>query len=300
MPLNKDIKKVLVIGSGPIVIGQAAEFDYSGTQACQALKEEGIEVVLVNSNPATIMTDREVADKIYIEPLTLEFVEKVIAKERPDSLLAGMGGQTGLNLAVDLHDAGILEKYNVKVIGTSISSIKEGDLRDTSVVYIACNTSPMVSGRTAEWKFEVGPGKYKFSFAIDKPVALYDDNTQLGHADVLYDFSRFRYNLENVGNKNYMGISSWIRTGNIMNKDFCFDKLIYETDPFDFDTFNKSKTDFYAVVTNVVTGKAEYIKIDDIENMKNISIKYLYSYCCEVVNIKEIYQLNFWKTFRPT
>ena len=130
MPLNKDIKKVLVIGSGPIVIGQAAEFDYSGTQACQALKEEGIEVVLVNSNPATIMTDREVADKIYIEPLTLEFVEKVIAKERPDSLLAGMGGQTGLNLAVDLHDAGILEKYDVKVIGTSIASIKEGEDRE--------------------------------------------------------------------------------------------------------------------------------------------------------------------------
>ena len=130
MPLNKDIKKVLVIGSGPIVIGQAAEFDYSGTQACQALKEEGIEVVLVNSNPATIMTDREVADKIYIEPLTLEFVEKVIAKERPDSLLAGMGGQTGLNLAVDLHDAGILEKYNVMVIGTSITSIKEGEDRE--------------------------------------------------------------------------------------------------------------------------------------------------------------------------
>ena len=96
MPRNKDIKKVLVIGSGPIVIGQAAEFDYSGTQACQALKEEGIEVVLVNSNPATIMTDKEVADKIYIEPLTVEFVEQVIAKERPDSLLAGMGGQTRL------------------------------------------------------------------------------------------------------------------------------------------------------------------------------------------------------------
>ena len=130
MPLNKDIKKVLVIGSGPIVIGQAAEFDYSGTQACQALKEEGIEVVLVNSNPATIMTDREVADKVYLEPLTVEFVEKVIEKERPDSLLAGMGGQTGLNLAVDLHDAGILEKYNVKVIGTSIESIKEGEDRD--------------------------------------------------------------------------------------------------------------------------------------------------------------------------
>ncbi|MDO4535094.1 MAG: carbamoyl-phosphate synthase large subunit [Clostridium perfringens] len=130
MPLNKDIKKVLVIGSGPIIIGQAAEFDYSGTQACQALKEEGVEVVLVNSNPATIMTDREVADKVYLEPLTLEFLEKVIAKERPDSLLAGMGGQTGLNLAVDLNDAGILDKYNVKVIGTSISSIKEGEDRE--------------------------------------------------------------------------------------------------------------------------------------------------------------------------
>ena len=130
MPLNKDIKKVLVIGSGPIVIGQAAEFDYSGTQACEALKSEGIEVVLVNSNPATIMTDKEVADKIYLEPLTLEFVEKVIAKERPDSLLAGMGGQTGLNLAVELYDNGILDKYNVKVIGTSIESIKEGEDRE--------------------------------------------------------------------------------------------------------------------------------------------------------------------------
>lgn len=130
MPLNKEIKKVLVIGSGPIIIGQAAEFDYSGTQACQALKEEGIEVVLINSNPATIMTDNEVADKVYLEPLTVEFVEKVIIKENPDSLLAGMGGQTGLNLAVELHDKGILDKYNVKVIGTSIASIKEGEDRE--------------------------------------------------------------------------------------------------------------------------------------------------------------------------
>lgn len=130
MPLNRDIKKVLVIGSGPIVIGQAAEFDYSGTQACQALKEEGVEVILVNSNPATIMTDKEVADKVYLEPLTVEFVEKVIEKERPDSLLAGMGGQTGLNLAVELHDKGILEKYKVNVIGTSIESIKEGEDRE--------------------------------------------------------------------------------------------------------------------------------------------------------------------------
>lgn len=127
---NNDVKKVLVIGSGPIVIGQAAEFDYSGTQACEALKEEGLEVVLVNSNPATIMTDRETAHKIYIEPLTLEFVEKVIREERPDSLLAGMGGQTGLNLAVELYDSGILDKYKVKVIGTSIEAIKKGEDRE--------------------------------------------------------------------------------------------------------------------------------------------------------------------------
>lgn len=130
MPLNKNIKKVLVIGSGPIVIGQAAEFDYSGTQACEALKEEGVEVVLINSNPATIMTDKEVAHKIYIEPLTCEFVERVIQKERPDSLLPGVGGQTALNLSVELYENKILEKYNVRVIGTSIEAIKKGEDRE--------------------------------------------------------------------------------------------------------------------------------------------------------------------------
>ncbi len=129
MPKDSSIKKVLIIGSGPIIIGQAAEFDYSGTQACEALREEGMEVVLINSNPATIMTDKEVAHKIYIEPLTHEIVEKVIQKERPDSLLAGMGGQTGLNLAVELYERGILEKYGVRVIGTSIESIKKGEDR---------------------------------------------------------------------------------------------------------------------------------------------------------------------------
>lgn len=130
MPKDISIKKVLVIGSGPIIIGQAAEFDYSGTQACQALREEGIETVLVNSNPATIMTDKEIADKVYIEPLTIEYLEKVIEKERPDSVIAGMGGQTGLNLAVELDDSGILDKYNVRVIGTSIEAIKEGEDRE--------------------------------------------------------------------------------------------------------------------------------------------------------------------------
>lgn len=130
MPKKESIQKVLVIGSGPIIIGQAAEFDYSGTQACQALREEGIYTILINSNPATIMTDEEIADKVYIEPLTLEFVEKVIQKENPDSVIAGMGGQTGLNLAVELYDSGILEQYDVQVIGTPIEAIKEGEDRE--------------------------------------------------------------------------------------------------------------------------------------------------------------------------
>ncbi len=130
MPLNTEIKKVLVLGSGPIIIGQAAEFDYSGTQACRALKEEGIETVLVNSNPATIMTDKEVADKVYIEPLTVEFIEKIIRKEKPDAILPGMGGQTSLNLVVDLHDLGVLKKHNVKIIGTPVEAIKVGEDRE--------------------------------------------------------------------------------------------------------------------------------------------------------------------------
>ncbi len=131
MPLNKNIKKVLVIGSGPIVIGQAAEFDYSGTQACQAIREEGIEVILVNSNPATIMTDRGMATRTYIEPLTIEYLERIIEKERPDSVIAGMGGQTGLNMTCELYDKGILQKYGIQVIGTSIESIKEGEDRES-------------------------------------------------------------------------------------------------------------------------------------------------------------------------
>lgn len=130
MPKNNEIKKVLVIGSGPIVIGQAAEFDYAGVQACRALKEEGIEVILVNSNPATIMTDEDIADKIYLQPLTVEALDYIIKKERPDGLIASLGGQTGLNLAVQLNDAGILEKYNVKVLGTNIDSIKKAEDRE--------------------------------------------------------------------------------------------------------------------------------------------------------------------------
>ncbi|MEE1107667.1 carbamoyl-phosphate synthase large subunit [Macrococcoides canis] len=130
MPKRNDIKTILVIGSGPIIIGQAAEFDYAGTQACLALKEEGYKVILVNSNPATIMTDTEIADKVYIEPLTLDFVARIIRKEQPDALLPTLGGQTGLNMAVQLHEAGILEENNVTLLGTKLSSIEQAEDRD--------------------------------------------------------------------------------------------------------------------------------------------------------------------------
>ena len=129
MPRNKDIKKVLVIGSGPIIIGQAAEFDYAGTQACRSLKEEGLEVVLLNSNPATIMTDKDIADKVYIEPLTASVIEKIIEKEKPDSILPTLGGQAALNLAMELVESGYLEKSGVKLIGTSPSTIKKAEDR---------------------------------------------------------------------------------------------------------------------------------------------------------------------------
>ena len=130
MPKNPEIKKVLVLGSGPIVIGQAAEFDYAGTQACRSLKEEGIEVVLLNSNPATIMTDKDIADRVYIEPLTVEVVEQLILKEQPDSILPTLGGQAGLNLAMELEDAGFLREHNVRLIGTTALTIKKAEDRE--------------------------------------------------------------------------------------------------------------------------------------------------------------------------
>ena len=129
MPRRDDIHSVLIIGAGPIIIGQACEFDYSGTQACKALREEGYRVVLVNSNPATIMTDPEFADVTYIEPLTIEMVTKIIEKERPDALLPTLGGQTALNLALDLDAAGILDKYGVEMIGAKPDAIKKGEDR---------------------------------------------------------------------------------------------------------------------------------------------------------------------------
>ena len=129
MPKIEGIKKVLVIGSGPIVIGQAAEFDYAGTQACRSLKEEGMEVVLINSNPATIMTDKDIADRVYIEPLTVEVVQKLIQKERPDSILPTLGGQAALNIAMELEESGFLKKENVRLIGTTAQTIKRAEDR---------------------------------------------------------------------------------------------------------------------------------------------------------------------------
>src|SRR5512147_1699793 len=129
MPRRTDIQTILVIGSGPIVIGQACEFDYSGTQACKALREEGYRVLLVNSNPATIMTDPETADRTYVEPMTVESVEKIIARDHPDALLPTIGGQTALNLAIDLHEAGVLAKYGVELIGAKIDAIHKAEDR---------------------------------------------------------------------------------------------------------------------------------------------------------------------------
>src|SRR5437773_704817 len=120
----------MVIGSGPIVIGQAAEFDYAGTQACKALREEGISTVLVNSDPATIMTDEDIADAVYVEPLQVDIIERIIARERPDGLLPTLGGQTGLNLAVELADAGVLDRYDVALLGTPLSTIRQAEDRE--------------------------------------------------------------------------------------------------------------------------------------------------------------------------
>jgi len=130
MPRRTDIHKILIIGSGPIIISQACEFDYSGTQACKALREEGFEVVLVNSNPATIMTDPEMADKTYIEPITPDIVELIIKRERPDALLPTMGGQTALNVASLLAEKGVLERYGVKMIGANYAAIRKAEDRE--------------------------------------------------------------------------------------------------------------------------------------------------------------------------
>src|SRR5690625_4554678 len=130
MSKRNQIQTILVIGSGPIVIGQAAEFDYSGTQACHSLKEEGFTVILANSNPATIMTDHTVADTVYMEPLTVEFLSKIIRKEKPDALLPTLGGQTGLNLAIELDESGVLAEFGVELLGTSLEAIQKAEDRE--------------------------------------------------------------------------------------------------------------------------------------------------------------------------
>ena len=168
MPRNNDIKKVLVIGSGPIVIGQAAEFDYAGTQGCLALREEGVEVVLINSNPATIMTDKDIADEVYIEPLTAEFVKKVIKKERPDSLLPTLGGQAGLNLAMELFEEGFLEKENVRLIGTTSLTIKKAEDRDTFKQTMEKIGEPIAASKVVE---NVKDGE-EYAKTLGYPVVL--------------------------------------------------------------------------------------------------------------------------------
>ncbi|MGL5885613.1 MAG: carbamoyl-phosphate synthase large subunit, partial [Bombilactobacillus sp.] len=130
MPQRTDIHKILVIGSGPIIIGQAAEFDYSGTQACLALKELGYQVVLVNSNPATIMTDKQIADKVYLEPLTVQFVSQILRKELPEAILPTLGGQQGLNMAVALSNLGILDELQIELLGTKLAAIEQAEDRE--------------------------------------------------------------------------------------------------------------------------------------------------------------------------
>ena len=153
MPRRDDIQKIMIIGSGPIVIGQACEFDYSGAQACKALREEGYDVVLVNSNPATIMTDPELADRTYIEPITPEVVEKVIRKERPDSLLPTLGGQTGLNTAVALAESGVLKKHKVRMLGAKLPSIRRAEERDLFKRTMArCGLEVPKSGYARTWE----------------------------------------------------------------------------------------------------------------------------------------------------
>ncbi len=168
MPKDPKIRKVLVLGSGPIVIGQAAEFDYAGTQACRALKEEGVEVVLVNSNPATIMTDQDIADHVYIEPLNLASVTQIIAKERPDSILPTLGGQTGLNLAMNLHEEGILEEYGVRLLGTSPASIKKAEDRQEFKDAMEALGQPCVTSDVVE-SVEAAVG---FAASIGYPVIV--------------------------------------------------------------------------------------------------------------------------------
>lgn len=194
MPKNKDIKKVLVIGSGPIVIGQAAEFDYAGTQACLSLKEEGVEVVLINSNPATIMTDKDIADRVYIEPLTTDYIKEIIRREKPDSVLPTLGGQVGLNLAMELYEEGFFEKENVKLIGTTALTIKKAEDRDTFKQTMEKIGEPIAASKVVE---DVESG-INYAKALGYPVVLRPAYTLGGSGGgIVYNEKELRETLEN-------------------------------------------------------------------------------------------------------
>src|SRR5690348_18123018 len=167
MPRRTDIETILIIGSGPIVIGQACEFDYSGTQACKVLREDGFRVVLVNSNPATIMTDPEFADRTYIEPITPEIVEAVIAKERPDALLPTLGGQTALNTAIALHEAGVLDRYGVELIGANVPAIQKGEDRQ--------QFKDVVDVVATKYGLEAGVARSSICHSMDECLAAVTD-----------------------------------------------------------------------------------------------------------------------------
>ena len=168
MSKRTDIKKIMIIGSGPIVIGQAAEFDYAGTQACLALKEEGYEVVLCNSNPATIMTDTSIADKVYMEPLTLEYIARILRYERPNAIIPGIGGQTGLNLAMQLEKKGVLKECSVELLGTSSRSIEQAEDRELFKELCQSIGEPTIP---SEITYSLEEAK-KAAFNIGYPVVL--------------------------------------------------------------------------------------------------------------------------------
>ena len=181
MPRRNDIHKILLIGSGPIIIGQACEFDYSGVQACKALREEGYEVVLVNSNPATIMTDPEMADRTYIEPLTWEIVAKVIEAERPDALLPTLGGQTGLNLAMELAHHGVLEKFGVEMIGANEEVIAKAEQRDQFKAAMERIGLEVCRGETVEDPGRGPPGRGRDRPALRRSPQLHPRRHRLEH-----------------------------------------------------------------------------------------------------------------------
>ncbi len=179
MPKRDDINSVLVIGSGPIVIGQACEFDYSGTQACRVLREEGVRVILVNSNPATIMTDPDFADATYIEPITWQVIETIIAKERPDAILPTLGGQTALNAAIDLHNHGILEKYDIELIGANFEAINKGEDRQIFKQLVLDSGADVADSRICHTMDEVPRGCRRARLPARRPPVLHDGRARL-------------------------------------------------------------------------------------------------------------------------